>query len=382
MIDYIIITPFFPSINSFRGSYMLDQAKAIQSNPGLNVKVIILSSFFHKSYGNYEIEGIKCITFKLLDFPSFIFPGFFNFINQFRLKRFLFNHKIFSSNTTIFHGHINYPCSNILVYLSKIYKCKTILQHHGLDILQKNTGITLPFLKSIQNAFILNRFKRDSKKIDFHIAVSSHVKDQIIKIFPILEKNTIVSVNGVDRKKFYFDLNTQKDSSKFIIGCVANFWKLKDQMTLLKAVNILTKEGVKNIQINFVGNGETLSKCKSYANKHDLDCKFYDNIKHSKLYLFYNQIDLFVLPSFYEAFGCVYLEALACGVPFIAVKNQGIEDVIKDKHKKYQLINKESAKELSTLILYFYSKNRHIEFDEKYYIENTVKKMLHQLKIN
>ena len=26
------------------------------------------------------------------------------------------------------------------------------------------------------------------------------------------------------------------NNKKFIIGCVANFWELKDQMTLLKAI--------------------------------------------------------------------------------------------------------------------------------------------------
>ena len=30
MINYVIITPFFPSQTSFRGSYLLDQAKAIK----------------------------------------------------------------------------------------------------------------------------------------------------------------------------------------------------------------------------------------------------------------------------------------------------------------------------------------------------------------
>ena len=70
---------------------------------------------------------------------------------------------------------------------------------------------------------------------------------------------------------------------------------------------------------------------------------------------FYNQLDLFVLPSKYEALGCVYLEALACGVPFIGVKNQGIEDVVKNDLKKYQLVEAGSYVDLSKLIYYFYS---------------------------
>ena len=39
MIEYIIITPFFPSAHSFRGSYLLDQAKAIQSNSNYKSKL-------------------------------------------------------------------------------------------------------------------------------------------------------------------------------------------------------------------------------------------------------------------------------------------------------------------------------------------------------
>ena len=45
MIDYLVITPYFPSNDSFRGSYLLDQAKAIQSNSNYNLLVIILSPF-------------------------------------------------------------------------------------------------------------------------------------------------------------------------------------------------------------------------------------------------------------------------------------------------------------------------------------------------
>ena len=41
----------------------------------------------------------------------------------------------------------------------------------------------------------------------------------------------------------------------FTIGCVANFWKLKDQITLIKAVEILLLNGLK-IEVKFVGTGK------------------------------------------------------------------------------------------------------------------------------
>ncbi len=42
----------------------------------------------------------------------------------------------------------------------------------------------------------------------------------------------------------------------------------------------------------------------------------------------YLQADLFCLPSFYEAFGLVYVDALACGLPVITTKCGGPEDFI------------------------------------------------------
>ncbi len=379
MNSYIVITPFFPSFESFRGSYLLDQAKAIQSNSNYKLLVIILSPFLEKSQGDYIIEGIHCKTFRVIDFPSFIFPSIFNKINLKRFSKFLKNNKIKVCSESIIHGHINYPSLNFLDFFSRKFSCKTILQHHGLDILQNNTGITIPFIKWIQNKFILKRFNRLSVQLTTHIAVSSVVKSNLIKINTKLENKIYVCINGVDAAKFYVNPSKTMNDTKFVIGCVANFWELKDQMTLLKAVDVLKTKGIKNLYLKFVGSGKTLNRCVDYAKKNNIDCEFINELKHTDLLTFYNQLNLFVLPSKYEAFGCVYLEALACGVPFIGVKNQGIEDVVKNDLKKYQLVEAGSYDDLSKLIYYFYSNELTIQFDKTYKIENTIKKMLNHI---
>ena len=51
----------------------------------------------------------------------------------------------------------------------------------------------------------------------------------------------------------------------------------------------------------------------------------YDNV----LSLLQNS-DIFVLPSYYEALGCVYLEAMSCGVPVIGCINNGIDEIIQN----------------------------------------------------
>ena len=379
MNSYIVITPFFPSFESFRGSYLLDQAKAIESNSNYKLLVIILSPFLEKSQGDYIIEGVHCKTFRVIDFPSFIFPSFFDKINLKRFSKFLKKNKIKVCSESIIHGHINYPSLNFLDFFSRKFSCKTILQHHGLDILQNNTGITIPFIKWIQNKLILKRFNRLSEHITIHIAVSSVVKSNLIKINTRLENKIYVCVNGVDTTKFYVNPSKTMNDTKFVIGCVANFWELKDQMTLLKAVDVLKTKGIKNLHLKFVGSGKTLNRCVDYAMKNNIDCEFINELKHTDLLTFYNQLNLFVLPSKHEAFGCVYLEALACGVPFIGVKNQGVEDVVKNDLKKYQLVEAGSYDDLSKLIYYFYSNELTIRFDKVYTVENTIKKMLNHI---
>jgi len=45
---------------------------------------------------------------------------------------------------------------------------------------------------------------------------------------------------------------------------------------------------------------------------------------------FWNSVDVAVVPSLYEPFGLVALEALACGVPVVATTAGGLKEIVED----------------------------------------------------
>ncbi|HEU68592.1 MAG TPA: glycosyltransferase family 1 protein [Candidatus Acetothermia bacterium] len=57
--------------------------------------------------------------------------------------------------------------------------------------------------------------------------------------------------------------------------------------------------------------------------------RWVDIVPQERLPRFYGALDVFVLPSRYELFGIVMLEAMACGVPLVATDNGGPAEVIR-----------------------------------------------------
>lgn len=363
---YLVFTPFFPTEENFRGPYVFDQVMAIKKNSNYEVIVIKMVSFYEKVFvQEYTYQGVKVYNFKVYDLPSSILPGLFQVYNLYRLKQFIKDIvKINMNDVKFIHSHVIYPAGSLAVELGKQFGVKNFVQHHGCDVFQLSNGRVLKgFLKKINNNFILNKSLEIVNNTDLNIGVSKKVLNQLQTIPNFTNQKMYVLYNGVDIKKFYHLASKIKNDS-YVIGCIGNFWKSKDQITLIKAVEILLEEmNNLNIIVKFIGTGIMRQECEAYVMSHKLEkyFEFYSEVDHTKLNTFYNSLNLFVLPSYDEALGCVYMEALQVGIPIIAVKGQGIEDIIQKEHRSKFLIEKEDYKDLSNKIKFFITNPKKLE---------------------
>ena len=182
----------------------------------------------------------------------------------------------------------------------------------------------------------------------------------------------------MDTSKFY-SIEVEKNEI-FTIGCIANFWEIKDQITLIKAVEILSLKGEK-ILLRLIGSGPKLDECCNYVKEHNLDSiiSFESEKEHSALNIFYNEIDLFVLPSYYEALGCVYLESWATNTPFVGIEGQGISELLPDNKKDIFLSKSQDPISLQKCIIHVMRSDDTIIFDNNYNIENLIHDFLDHL---
>ncbi len=82
---------------------------------------------------------------------------------------------------------------------------------------------------------------------------------------------------------------------------------------------------------------EEYHRLKGVARKLDVQCKveFLGSLDHAMLPLYYQAADVCVVPSYYESFGLVALEAMACGTPVVASRVPGLEAIVGDNRSGY-----------------------------------------------
>jgi D-inositol-3-phosphate glycosyltransferase len=80
-------------------------------------------------------------------------------------------------------------------------------------------------------------------------------------------------------------------------------------------------------------------------------------VKQEILPFFYSAANLCVVPSYYESFGLVVLESLACGTPVVATQVGGAESVIRQGETGYVVRNNDSCHLADKIALFLSTSN-------------------------
>lgn len=383
------------------GAYIYDQVNAIRRNSDYEV-LIFKATTMRGMAEHYVYDGIKVFLFPSLFMPSYFFNGLTNDYNGRAFLRALRRLDINLEDIAVVHCHTaSYAC-----YASAIKrKCpgvRTVLQYHDPDPYQVRLG---KFAKWKPNAVYRAKMLIEQFcNIDLHLCISKkveynlthfpepHVRECFESYRDILHVlrdvpaprglSTYVLYNGVDTSQFH-RIEGLRDSSVFKIGCVANFIDWKDQMTLIRAVRELHERGVMHeMRVRLIGHGPMEGELRDYVEKNGLAgvVAFEQEVQHSELPAFYNSLDLFVLPSYFEGFGCVFTEAAACGVPFMGCVGQGYSEYIAAEDRGRWLIEPGDYEQLSRNIEGYMRNGYEQRLRETYDIDELVKRYLNYIE--
>jgi D-inositol-3-phosphate glycosyltransferase len=125
-----------------------------------------------------------------------------------------------------------------------------------------------------------------------------------------------------------------------VILFVGRIERLKGLERVIAALPYLSVYEPKLIIVGEEGNraGE-IQTLKLLAIKHAVNDSviFKGLVDHEQLSEYYNAADVCLLPSYYESFGLVPLEALACGTPVVATNVGDLQHIIRNGETGYVL---------------------------------------------
>jgi teichuronic acid biosynthesis glycosyltransferase TuaC len=249
-----------------------------------------------------------------------------------------------------------------IAYLRNRSKLRRIVKDNKIDIIHAHNlhadvaiayelakDVKLPFLVTIRKIGLLESLGKHIRKFTAKasglIALGLHEK-QIAKT--LNNKSHLIS-HGID--KSFLNQEKQFSNSKILkVVTVSRLLKWKNIDHILYALEQIKEDFTYDIY----GDGPYEDTLKEIVAKSSIKDKvtFHGFIDYSKVPETLAKYDLFVLPSYRELFGRVYIEAMGCGLPIISAKTTGMDGYIIEGEHGF-LVDHTSVAELKDKIQKF-----------------------------
>jgi len=186
-----------------------------------------------------------------------------------------------------------------------------------------------------RHLFLLFQEREAIESARFIITNSNLVKGQVIRYYRLKPQRVITLYNGVDLERFHpvregqrrrlrASLSLGKEHG-FLILFVGSDWKRKGLLPLLEALSALKRDvDFHLLVIGAEAGKELLRACRGF--------NLLENVsflgKRGDVERFFMACDLLCLPTYYDPFANVCLEAMACGMPVITTRTNGASELV------------------------------------------------------
>lgn len=247
-----------------------------------------------------------------------------------------------------------YKYSKIFNDLSKDIEIAHFLDAREALFIKKRKNIYLigtvhdTYSFDLQSQSILKNFFLDSKKRLIYYFFLHKLEKFVYKKFDLILSNTeyvkgrLVDFYDLDFKKIKtIHLPTPIDETKstvkikvnppYKISFIGGNFQRKGLLQLIKAIKILREEDL-DIQLFIAGKDRNQTLIDKWIKENKINgfIKFLGHLNRQEIENLLQNSDVFAMPSITEAYGLVYLEAMAFGIPVIGTKEGGAKEIIED----------------------------------------------------
>ncbi len=202
----------------------------------------------------------------------------------------------------------------------------------------------LPYLISLRGADVpsdeVKRFAKQYKVLRPFIRWLWHDADALVAVSNGLREhaydttsNVPITVipNAIELSVFTPPLNRGHEGPVRLLF-VGRFNAFKNVETLLEAVRLLRDKGIDNFELQLIGEGERRSNLERLTAEKELTrhVRFLGWIDRDTIVTRYRQADLFVTATTWEGMPNTVLEAMACGLPVVATRASGLEELVQE----------------------------------------------------
>ncbi len=241
----------------------------------------------------------------------------------------------------VIHGHFSYPDGVAAVRLARRYGVPALITEHAP---------WLPWME--QYPRVRRQAVWASGKCAFHVGVSRYVRDTIAHFTPESENLCVVPV-GVDGSVFVSDPDIRARDPNLILY-VGRIHPIKGIDILLLAIRRLIDRRPEARLLLVGGSGlfrdyrKQERRLRAMARQLDLGrhVEFVGEKSPREVAQLMRESSVVVLPSRAESFGAVLVEALSCGIPVVATRCGGPEDIVNEGVGV--LVEKEDVEALAT----------------------------------